>query len=235
MYIRTIFQIGVVCLSLLVGSFAFAADSKKEASVIITEKDILTEEIKQKERKCLDGECDEEDLKTLKENVSALNKLNGVFKFGVAIGFEHYKDGYITEAETLGENRVVRISDSQQYKPSIWLETHYLWDGIARDWGLTHSAPGFYIGARLLGPNSDIFEAFSLGAMWSFKRSRIGDSPPEGQIAESINIGIGPVWHKTKNLASGIEEGAPLPEDFNDIRMDSRDEMSWMLMISAGF
>lgn len=201
----------------------------------LTHKEILIEENEAIEEKCVGGGCNAEDVKKLKENIKALDQLTETFKFGVAIGFEHYKDEYITETETLGDNRIVRVSDSQEYKPSIWLETHYIWDGMASKWGLTHSAPGFYIGARLLGPDSDVFEAFSLGAMWSFKRTRIGNVPPAGQIAESINIGIGPVWHKTKTLASGITEGQTLSADFNDVKLDSRDEVTWMIMISAGF
>lgn len=217
----------IVLTLLMSNSGAFAED--------MTDKEILTQEIEVIEKKCEGGTCDSKDIKTLKENVSALDQLTETFKFGVAIGFEHYKDDYISETETIGDNRIVRVSDSQEYKPSVWLETHYIWDGIASKWGLTHSAPGFYIGARLLGPDSDVFEAFSLGAMWSFKRTRIGNIPPSGQIAESINIGIGPVWHKTKTLASGITEGEQLSADFNDVKLDERDEVSWMIMISAGF
>lgn len=212
------------------------ASSCLSTEATLTDKEILIEENKALENKCGKTGCDADDVKKLKENISALDQLTETFKFGVAIGFEQYKEQYITNVETLGDERIVRVSDSQEYKPSIWLETHYIWDGLAaKKWGLTHSAPGFYIGARLLGPDSDIFEAFSLGAMWSFKRTRIGNIPPAGQIAESINIGIGPVWHKTKTLASGITEGQELPSNFNDVKLDSRDEVSWMLMISAGF
>ncbi len=202
----------------------------------VTDKDILTREIESIEKKCVgDNKCDSEDIKALKKNVSALDQLADAFEFGVAIGFENYKDDYISETETIGEDRIVRVSSSQEYKPTVWLETHYVWDGLASNWGLTHSAPGFYIGARLLGPDSDVFEAFSIGGMWSFKRTRIGNIPPAGNVAESINIGIGPVWHKTKTLASGITEGEQLPTEFNDIKLDERDEVSWMIMISAGF
>ena len=157
------------------------------------------------------------------------------FKFGLALGFENYKDGFVNEAETIGENRIVRVADSQDQKPSLWLETHYIWDGLIPREYLTHSAPGFYLGVRALGPDSDTFDAFSLGLLWSFKRSHLDKKPPEGQLAESINIGFGPVWHRTKSLASGITEGEPLPEDFQDIQYDKRDEVSWMLMVYIGF
>lgn len=187
------------------------------------------------EKKCTEQQCSEEDINKIVENKSTLNSLTDQFKFGIAIGFENYGSNYVTDAETLGDDRIVRINNSQEYKPSVWLETHYIWDGWASRKGFTHSAPGFYVGARLLGPESDVFEAFSLGLMWSFKRTAIGHVPPAGQIAESINIGFGPVWHKTKALATGIVEGEALPDHFNDIKYDNRDEVSWMLMISAGF
>lgn len=200
-----------------------------------TDKEIFTQENIDIENKCEQGNCGIEDLKTYKKNKTSLDELTENFDFGIAIGFENYRDQYISEVETIGENRIVRISKSQKYKPSIWLETHYIWDGLASKWKLTHSAPGFYIGARLLGADASIFEAFSLGMMWSFKRTRIDDIPPAGQIMKSINIGFGPVWHKTKTLASGIEEGQPLPTNYTDVKLDERDEVSWILMISTGF
>ncbi|MEA3522764.1 MAG: hypothetical protein U9R50_07295 [Campylobacterota bacterium] len=115
------------------------------------------------------------------------------------------------------------------------METHYIWDGTATDWGFTHSAPGFYVGARLAGADSDVFDAFSLGLLWSFKRTKLGTPLKKGEIAESINIGFGPVWYKTKVLASGIVEGEALPTNYNEVKLDSRDEVSWMFMVSVGF
>ncbi|MEW8274993.1 MAG: hypothetical protein AB2733_13035 [Candidatus Thiodiazotropha taylori] len=223
----------IFTLLVLVGFLFFSVAC---VSSEITQKEILTKENESIMAKCKDEGCNEKDFEKLKVNTSALDKLTETFDFGIAIGFEHYKNGYVNNAETLGDERIVRISDSQDYKPSIWLETHYIWDGIGKNWfGRTHSAPGFYVAAQLLGPESEIFQAFSLGAMWSFKRTAIGNSPPPGQIAKSINIGIGPVWHKTKTLASGITEGEALPAEYNDVKLDSKDEVSWMIMISAGF
>lgn len=184
---------------------------------------------------------DSAEEKVVKKNteMNGNNNALGKFKFGIAIGFENYKSEYVNEAETNGTNRVVRINDSQEMKPSLWLETHYIWDGLLKksDGSLrfTHSAPGFYLGIRVIGPDSDTFDAFSLGLLWSFKRTAIGTPSPPGQITESINIGIGPVWHRTKELARGINEGEPLPSQFSDIKFDERDEVSWMLMVSVGF
>ena len=65
------------------------------------------------------------------ENNSSKNALSG-FSFGVAIGYENYKTPYISEVETLGVNRIVRVSAKQNHKPSLWLETHYIWDDLLK-------------------------------------------------------------------------------------------------------
>lgn len=202
-----------------------------------TDKDVLTNELSGLNAKCENpANCSGEEIKKQVTTQKKLDSLTDAFKFGMAIGFEKFKSPYVVEAETVGANRIVRVVDSQEYRPSLWLETHYIWDGFAdKKLGLTHSAPGFYVGARLLGPDSQVFEAFSLGLLWSFKRTRIGNLPPDGQVAESINIGIGRVWHKTKVLADGISEGAPLPADYTEVKFNKRDEVSWMLMVSVGF
>jgi len=59
------------------------------------------------------------------------------------------------------------------------------------------------------------------------------DRKPSG--TETLNVGFGPVWHRTRFLASGIEEGKPLPSSYNEVKFERKDEVSWILMISAGF
>jgi hypothetical protein len=222
------------CLLTLALTVALVPIARAEANQE-TDKERITKEVQVLEQKCKAQSCTADEVEKIEQKKSALNSLKETFKFGLGIGFEHYKTPYISEVETVGDSRIVRVPDSQDYKPGLWLETHYVWDGTARKWGRTHSAPGFYVGARLLGGESDVFDAFGLGVMWSFKRTAIGNIPPPGQVAESINIGVGPVWHRTKVLAPGITEGEPLPADFQDPKLDTKDEISWMIMISAGF
>jgi len=226
--LRIGFSLTTMVLFSLAISDSANADGMSNVKILQQENEVI-------EKQCAEGECTKDDLKKYQENKSAIDEIKEKFRFGIALGFETYKESYINEAETVGSQKIVRVSDSQKRKPSIWLETHYVWDGTATKWSFTHSAPGFYAGIRLLGANSDVFDAFSLGFLWSFKRTAIGDVPPKGQLAESINIGIGPVWHKTKVLANGIKEGQPLPTDYNEVKFDKRDETSWMLMLSAGF
>ncbi len=50
-----------------------------------------------------------------------------------------------------------------------------------------------------------------------------------------MNLGVGPVWHRTRQLATGITAGQALPSEFQQIEFEKRDEVSWMLMVSFGF
>jgi hypothetical protein len=209
------------------------------ASTALKTEEELNAENKQIEDDCKDSKntkCTKEKLDQKKENDRALEDLKDNFKFGVALGYEHYRRDYVNSASTVGTTRIVNVSDSEAYKASIWLETHYMFFDTAQHflhWNYT--APGFYVGARALGPNSDLFDAFSVGLLMGFKRTKIGTVPPKDQVADSINLGFGPVWHRTQVLADGIEEGKPLPAQYNDVTLDKRDEVSWMVMVSAGF
>lgn len=157
------------------------------------------------------------------------------FKFGVGLGLETYRGSHVNEAKLFGPTRTVRIIDEQDSNTAVWLETHYTWDGIAAKYlGRTHSAPGFYVGVRLLGENDKVFDAFSAGFLWAFKRTRLDDHQSNAAF-ESINVGFGPVWHRTRRLANGIKDGEPLPSEFSDIEYKKGDEITFMFMVSTGF
>jgi len=171
------------------------------------------------------------------QDKDTLSDLVNRLRLGVAIGFEHFKSKYVSEAESVGTDRIVRITDSQSYQPSLWLTTTYAFRdmfGLIKDQGHARSGWGFYAGIRAFGSGSDsrMFDAISLGPTWISRRPALDDKPSG---TETINIGFGPVWHRTRVLAAGIEEGKPLPTGYNDIKFEKKDEVSWMLMISAGF
>lgn len=151
--------------------------------------------------------------------------------FSVGLGMENFKDPYIREARVIGDQRNVLIEDAFDRQASLWLQLNYVWDGssLATD----YSAPGMYVGLRAVAPDSQALDAFSLGVMWAFSRTRIRSTPPGER--KSVNVGFGPVWHRTQQLASGIVEGQPLPSQFQQIEFEKRDEVSWMLMVSFGF
>ncbi|MEA3522763.1 MAG: hypothetical protein U9R50_07290 [Campylobacterota bacterium] len=53
-----------------------------------------------------------EDKNMTATKVEKATDLLGRFNFGVGIGYENYKTPYISKVETLGDDRIVRISDS---------------------------------------------------------------------------------------------------------------------------
>jgi hypothetical protein len=152
-------------------------------------------------------------------------------KFGAALVMENFNEPYIFNASLHGDTNIVHVDEKRENVTSLWLETHYTWDGTAYRWGLRNSAPGFYVGAKMAGENSKTFDGFSLGFMWSFKRKPLLNT----KDTSSINVGFGPVWHKTKALANGIEDGSSLPSEFKEVEYTYKDERSWMLMVSFGF
>ena len=155
----------------------------------------------------------------------------GGVSFSLGLGFESYKEPYINETvlRGSGDERRVIVTDSFDYNTSIWLNTNYVFDGYNLS-GWVH--PGIYAGVRIGGSeDSTAFNAFSIGALVALKRR-----PNKSNVFNSINIGIGPVWHRTQVLAPGIYEGEALPEYYSDnIQLQKKDEVSWMLMLSAGF
>ena len=174
-----------------------------------------------------------EDSAALKDNsIQVKQDLEG-FNFGVALGFELYDEAWIESAEIVGDDKIVTITDRKDHNATLWLETHYTWTACKQVWlpcG-NYTFPGFYIGARVLGQDSSVFDAFSIGGMYTFARNK---KRTDG-VVNSINVGFGPVWHRTQRLADGITAGEALPENFDDIKLVKEDEVTWMIMVSAGF
>ena len=129
----------------------------------------------------------------------------------------------------IDNNRVVHITNEQKHKASLWFETHYTFDNPSVS--SKYIAPGLFIGVKPFGEgNQNFFDGFALGGLISLKRTPIGDKQ-----TNSVNIGIGKVWHRTKNFASGIKDGEQLSSSYANIKYINSDETSWMLMMSFGF
>ncbi len=148
----------IMHLVLSIFAISYCTASFAGADLLSAKKKTLEGEITAIDTRCAAGTCNQKDVENLEKKKSDLESLQDAFEFGVAIGFENYKSKYISKVETVGDTRVVRVSDSQRYKPSVWLETHYVWDGTGSKWNFTHSAPGFYVGARILGADSEAFD-----------------------------------------------------------------------------
>jgi|TARA_R110000764_G_scaffold53078_1_gene115334 hypothetical protein len=189
----------------------------------------------------------EENIKKSEETIKELKKATeqsaqtvqnielGGFNFSVGIGYEAFNSPYINEAVLRGTspNQIVVVTDSYKANTSLWLTTNYVWDKsfLQTKYGLTHTYPGIFIGTRVTGENSDIFDAFGAGFMLALKRNGTAKST----TFQSVNIGIGKVWHRTQQLAYGITEGSALPASYTEVEYQKKDESSWMLMLSVGF
>lgn len=163
------------------------------------------------------------------------NDIEGKFGLSAGIGWESYRTPYIRSARILGDERRVLVDDQVDGQAALWLQANYVWDGLLTE-RFSHSSPGVYVGLRAAGPDSDGLDAFSVGFLWSFSRNHKGERAKgtDGK-RPSVNFGVGPVWHRTRQLATGIAAGQALPAEFQQIEFEKRDEVSWMLMVSFGF
>jgi hypothetical protein len=164
-----------------------------------------------------------------------LNGIEGKFGLSAGIGWESYRTPYIRNARILGDERRVLVDDQVDGQAALWLQANYVWNGLLRE-RFSHSSPGVYVGLRAAGPDSDGLDAFSVGFLWSLSRNHKSDGAKgtDGK-RPSVNFGVGPVWHRTRQLATGISAGQALPAEFQQIEFEKRDEVSWMLMVSFGF
>ena len=81
---------------------------------------------------------------------------------------------------------------------------------------------GFFAGVKLIDSNSEAFSAFAIGPQITFVTDK-----------KEISVGLGFVTHRTKQYAGGIEEGKPLPSQYDDIVYEEGTENSGMLMMSV--
>lgn len=148
---------------------------------------------------------------------------------GFGLGVEQYKDDYIEAASLRGDERIVVTEKKYETLPSAWLTLNW------NVWGVKQNPVekaagsdvydckwGFFAGVKLIDSNSEAFSAFALGPQVTFLTNK-----------KEITIGLGFVTHRTKEYASGIEEGKPLPAYYDDIVYEEGTENSGMLMMSV--
>jgi|GEM_PF-6548109 len=158
-------------------------------------------------------------------------KIDGIdsWKLGFGLGVEQYRDDYIESASIHGDTKIVTVDQSFETRPSAWLTVNW------NIWGLNTNIDqsscidlcntkwGLFAGVKLLDANSQAFSSFALGPQVSFQTKM-----------SVISIGFGWVTHGTKTLANGIQEGAPLPSQYDEIAYKEGTENSYMLMMSIG-
>ncbi|ENX41525.1 hypothetical protein [Acinetobacter sp. NIPH 2100] len=157
---------------------------------------------------------------------------------GLGIGVEQYRQGnYIDTATTNGTDRIVSIDKEYRTVPSLWFTAN--WSMAWRNFvnkekdticgqpvndGNVKVCYGGFVGAKLFDANatSSLLRGFAIGPQVTFKTKN-----------RSYSLGVGWVNHQTKKLASGIEDGKPLPSQFSDIKYREQSENSYMLMFST--
>lgn len=217
----TRFLIPALCCSVIT---SFAETSEEKANAILEKANETLEKAQIKASEAAESAAE------AKKSEEAINNIQiGGFNFSVGIGYEAYNTPYIKDAvlHGTGTDQIVVVTDSYSANTSLWLTTNYVWDAVGTNW--TH--PGIYIGVRVAGEDSNVFDAFGVGAMMVLRRK----GTTKDNTFKSVNIGIGKVWHRTQELAYGITEGSSLPASYTQVEYQKRDESSWMLMLSVGF
>ena len=152
------------------------------------------------------------------------------FGFQTGIGVEQYCKPYIEQASTNGTNRTVVIEKSYKTIPSLWLTMNAIFDPNHKLNVLDVSGKtvetikyGFFVGVKVVDTNGNALSGFALGPQMNFIMAD----------KRLISLGIGLVNHRTKELASGIVAGQPLPEQYTDVKYRENSEYSGMLMLSV--
>lgn len=153
------------------------------------------------------------------------------WNFNLGIGVEQYRSDYIDQAKITGDEKIVVIEKEYQTRPSAWLTLSWNFWGlgdpvetkqVAGNSVDIHNVKfGLFAGTKILGEDTSAFESFALGPQITFQAQ-----------GRDISIGLGWVTHPTRELASGITEGDPLPDQFDDISYKESTENSYMLMFS---
>jgi hypothetical protein len=154
--------------------------------------------------------------------------------FGLGIGIEQYRTmPYIEQASTYGTNRIVVIEKDYRTLPSAWLTLNWNIFPLPQNEENLKAAGtsnevqkvkwGLFSGVKILDSNSQTFSAFALGPQVSFITAQ-----------KQYSVGFGWVTHRTRSLATGIQEGQPLPTQFTDIKYKDSTENSYIVMFSVG-
>lgn len=152
----------------------------------------------------------------------------GGLEFGVGISFtlDIGTSDRVNEAELV--NGIVRVTDEDNGRARIMLESHYFFTPNASLFGVAHKNWGMGPFVALQPGTDDIIEAIALGGMIGFRRP--------GATTESFNIGVGVVIDpNTQVLGEGIIPNEPLPAGETEIRYKEEMQTGVLLLASFGF
>lgn len=178
----------------------------------------------------------QEDLRDLDDDKQ---KFGGIeFGVGIAFSYDLGENDRIKEAEVV--NGIVRVTDRENVRARIILESHYFFTpsrGALGDslLGLTNE-PGdkgrkeWGIGPFIaLQPGTDdVIDAIGAGLMVGFRR-------PNSET-QSFNIGVGVLYDlNTRLLGEGLRANEPLPEGETTVRYIEEEQAGLLVLSSYSF
>jgi hypothetical protein len=169
----------------------------------------------------------EKQLAKTKEDLDSRGSVeNFNANFGIGASVFLFDRPHVDTAEIVGADRKVIVTRQRKHQVSPWLQANYVWDAM----GSETISPGIFVGLGM-GADNSFLDTFGGGFQLSFKRRQKSNSAKR----ESINVGIGYYVSTIQELANGIEDGKPLPADYDQIKFQNRSINGFMLSLSFGF
>lgn len=132
----------------------------------------------------------------------------------------------VSEAEVV--NGIVRVTDEDDARARVMLESHYFFAPTGRFLGVNERDWGTGPFVAVQPGTDEIIEAAAMGVMVGFRRP--------GTIDQSFNIGFGvSVDPNTRVLGSGLRAGEPLPAGETAIRYREESQYGWVILTSFSF
>ncbi len=148
-------------------------------------------------------------------------------KFGAGISVTIDFSGIDRVASAEVVNGIVRVTDEEDARARVMLESHYFFTPPGRFLGVAHENWGVGPFVALQPGTDEIIEAAALGVMIGFKR---------GDTDQSFNVGIGiAVDPNTQVLGEGLRANQPLPVGETQIRYKEESQYGLVLLTSFSF
>lgn len=148
-------------------------------------------------------------------------------KFGAGISVTIDFSGIDRVASAEVVNGIVRVTDEEDARARVMLESHYFFTPPGTPFGVAQGNWGIGPFVALQPGTDEIIEAAALGVMIGFKR---------GNTDQSFNVGIGvAVDPNTQVLGEGLRANQPLPVGETQIRYKEESQYGLVLLTSFSF
>ncbi|MBU1384124.1 MAG: hypothetical protein KJ916_04640 [Alphaproteobacteria bacterium] len=143
--------------------------------------------------------------------------ISATFDFG---GLERINDAEVVAG-------VVRVTDEDDVRARIMLESHYFFTGASGPFGVAAEDWGWGPFVAIQPGTDEIIEAAALGVMVGFRQKG---------SARSFNIGLGvAVDPNVQTLGEGVERDMPLPAGETVVRFREEAQYGLVLIFSQSF